>query len=286
LTFDLGMVAFCLALLSVLPLAGPASDSRGEARDASLGSRFAIRRTQIIAAGAILLMVTLSTTLSAGFWGLLPGLARTLSYPWQLLLLAAPWLAWLTGAGARVLAGLFSREPDTASSSNRELKALVLFAALIALVLLASYAYLTPRVVPNPVGGTPVAIFGDDEVALLDAAVSGAPGPGGRAVVTASWQALRPLDSDYTIFLHAVTPDGTRRAQVDTMPQNGKLPTTQWRPGQVITDSYALTFKSDAPAEEDYSYLLGLYLWQTGQRLRASTLDDPRQVDDKVVLTP
>jgi len=290
LTFDLGVVAFCLALLSVLPLGGPASDSRGDPREPSLGSRTAIRRTQIIAAGAVLLMVTLSTTLSAGFWGLLPGLARILSYPWQLLLLAAPWLAWLAGAGARVLSGLFSREPDTASSSNRELKALVLFAALISLVLLASYAYLTPRVVPNPVGGAPVAIFGSNEIALLDAAISRAPGPGGRAggraVVTASWQALRPLDSDYTIFVHAVTPDGTRWAQVDTMPQSGKLPTTQWRPGQVVTDSYVLTFNSDAPVAADYRYLLGLYLWQTGQRLPASTVEDPRQVDDKAVLAP
>jgi hypothetical protein len=286
LTFDLGVVAFCLALLSVLPLGGSTSDSRGDALDSNLGSRTAIRRTQIIAAAAVLVTVLLSTILTAGLWGLLPGLARTLSYPWQLLLLAAPWLAWLAGMGARVLSGLFSRELGTASSSNRELKALSLSAALIALVLLGSYAYLNPPVIPSPAGEAPVAIFGENEIALLDATVMGAPGPGGRAVITARWQALRPLDSDYTIFVHAVTPDGTRWAQVDTMPQSGRLPTTQWRPGQVVTDSYVLTFSSDAPVARDYRYLLGLYLWQTGQRLSARTFEDPRQGDDKAVLVP
>lgn len=279
LTFDLGVVAFCLAVFSVLPLGGLTTDSRCDARDTSLGSRTAIRRTQIIAAAAVLLMVTLSTTLTAGLWDLLPGLAQTLSYPWQLLLLAAPWLAWLAGLGAHVLAGLFSKEPGSATISNRELKALSLSAALIALVLLGSYAYLNPAVIPNPTAGAPVAIFGENEIALLDATVRGAPGPGGRAVVTARWQALRPLDTDYTIFLHAVTLDGTRWAQIDTMPQSGKLPTTQWRPGQVVTDSYVLTFNPDAPVARDYRYLLGLYLWQTGQRL-------PAGADDKAVLAP
>jgi hypothetical protein len=245
---------------------------------------------QYFAAAVLLLLVFLSTTLAAEFWSLLPGPARTLSYPWQLLLLAAPWMAWLAGTGGRALAGLFAREPDSTSGPNRsdspwhvktrgELKALSLFAGLITLVLLNTYAYLNPTTVASPVSGDALAIFGDDEIALLDADVSGIPGPGGRAEVSARWQALRPLENDYTIFVHAVTPDGTRWAQVDRMPQNGELPTSQWRPGQVIADRYVLTFASDAPVAQDYRYLLGLYLWQTGQRL-------PAGEDDKVVLAP
>ena len=286
LTFDLGVVAFGLALLSALPLADPPTNSRDDSRDANrdgalsyADSRSAIRGAQYFAVAVLLLMVFLSTTLAGGVWRLLPGLARTLSYSWQLLLLAVPWLAWLAGAGGRALAGLFSREPGTTPSSNREFRALSLFAGLITLVLLASYAYLNPPAIANPFSGTPVAIFGDNEIALLDAKVTGAPGPGGRGVVSVRWQALRPLDDDYTIFVHALTPDGTRWAQVDTMPQGGKLPTRQWRPGQVVTDRYTLTFGSDAPATRDYRYALGLYVWQTGQRLPAGT-------DDKVVLAP
>jgi hypothetical protein len=286
LTFDLGVVAFGLAVLSVLPLTDPPASAWDKSWDAVLGSRLAIRRTQYVAAAILLLLVLFSTTLTAGVWGLFRGPARTLSYPWQLLLVAGPWLAWLAGTGGRALAGLFSREPGATSNAGRDLRSLSLFAALITLVLMGSYASLTPPANASPAGELPVAIFGDNEIALLEAKVSGAPGPNGRAVLSAQWQALRPLDHDYTIFIHAVTPDGTRRAQVDTMPQDGKLPTSRWRPGQVVTDRYTLNFGPDATTAEDYRYMLGLYLWQTGQRLPAGAVEGPRPGDDKVVLEP
>jgi hypothetical protein len=306
LTFSLGVIAFGLAVLSVLPLADSGADSLDERLDSHAGgSRVAIRRAQYFAAAVLLLLICLSTTLAGGVWNLLPGLAGTLSYPWQLLLLAVPWLAWLAGTGGRALAGLLTEEPRSPSGSNRtdhtgstgvaesrrkgarsEIKAPSLFGGLITLVILSSYAYLNPTTIAGPVTGLPVAIFGDNEIALLDTEVTGMPGPGGRAVVSARWQALRPLDNDYTIFVHVLTPDGTRWAQADTMPQDRQLPTSQWRPGQVVADRYTLTFAPDAPVTPDYQYLLGLYLWQTGQRLPAGTFGDIRQGDDKVVLPP
>jgi hypothetical protein len=93
------------------------------------------------------------------------------------------------------------------------------------------------------------------------------------------WQALRPLDHDYTVFFHAIGPDGNRWGQQDTMPQGNQLPTSQWRPGQVVTDQYQVILAPGAPISSDYRYYLGLYLWQTGQRLATGT-------DDKVVLGP
>jgi hypothetical protein len=290
LTFDLGVVAFGLAALSVLPLADRTAESPASYRPSNANSRLANRGAQYVAVAILLTVVFLSTTMAAGAWRLLPGLTRSLSYPWQLLLLGAPWLAWLAGSGGRALAEFCSRKLTSTSGSDRtdqpqrgelggELKALSLFGGLIALVVLNSYAYLNPPTIASPISGLPVAIFGNNEIALLDAEVSGMPGPGGRSVVSARWQALRPLDNDYTIFVHALTPDGTRWAQADAMPQGGKLPTSQWRPGQVVTDRYTLTFKPDAPATQDYRYLVGLYLWQTGQRLSAGA-------DDKVALAP
>jgi hypothetical protein len=293
LTFNLGVIAFGLAVLSMLPLAGRAADSPADTQDPVDSSPAAIRKAQIIAAALLLVTVFLSATWAAALWRLLPGLARTLTYPWQLLLLATPWLAWLAGAGGRALEGLFSAELGSIRDSGREnrrsggeIKALALFGALVALVLLSSYAFLNPPTIANPISGSAAALFGDNEIALLDARVTGIAGPGRRTTITARWQALRPLDNDYTVFVHALTSDGTRRAQVDTMPQDGKLPTSQWRPGEVVTDRYALTFNSDAPATQDYRYLLGLYLWQTGQRLPAGTVENPGQEDDKVVITP
>jgi hypothetical protein len=59
------------------------------------------------------------------------------------------------------------------------------------------------------------------------------------------------------------------------MPQGGKTPTSGWRPGALVEDQYTLALKPGAPPA--IHYVLGLYQWQTGQRL-------PTAGDDKVVL--
>ena len=203
---------------------------------------------------------------------MLPFLARTLTYPWQLLLLVGPWLAWLAGLGGRALLDLWPEEA-------RRRWAIPLVAGLLTVTLLGAYSVLTPTTTSVPVPDAPVAIFGDNQLALLSAEPVGSPMPGGQIKLLTRWQALRPIDQDYTVFFHAVGPDGSRWGQQDTMPQNGKLPTSGWQPGQVIQDEYQIVLAADAPVSNDYRYLLGLYQWQTGERLITVA-------DDKVVLTP
>jgi len=217
-------------------------------------------------------LVLLSSALSAPLWRILPFLARTLTYPWQLLLLAGPWLAWLAGLGGRAL---FDRLP----AEHRESAAMPLVAALLALTLLGSYSYLNPTPINAPVPDAPLAIFGDNEIALLDAKAIDVLGPNAEAGISARWQALRPLDRDYTVFFHIIGPDGQVIGQHDTMPRDNTLPTSQWRPGQVVGDRYRAALKTGAPSGADIHYNLGLYQWQTGQRLRTA-------MDDKVVVTP
>ncbi len=288
MTFSLGLVACGLAVIGV----GHAV-LRGA--EQSSGLPFAAPRTSSTGWGEIilpfaflLLLIFLSTTLAAPVWRFLPFLARTLTYPWQLLLLAGPWLAWLAGLGGRAV--LDSWPPEAV-----ERRAIPLFAGLLVLILLEAYAaplvtlspvatgsprqVLSPVTQSAPVPDAPLAIFGDNEIALLRAEITGAAGPGGRVTALVSWQALRRLNQDYTVFFHALGPDGNRWGQQDTMPQAGMLPTSQWRPGQVVQDQYQLTLAADAPVGGDYRYLLGLYQWQTGQRLSAGA-------DDKVVVTP
>jgi hypothetical protein len=219
----------------------------------------------------VLILAFFSTTLAAPLWRALPFLARTLTYPWQLLLLAGPWLAWLAGLGGRALVSLWPAEEQKAEG-------VPLFAGLLALALLGSYGDLQPLTTNAPAPEAPLAIFGENEIALLSAVTAGVPGPGGQITLLARWQGLRPPAQDYTVFFHVETADGTVWGQQDTMPQDGQLPTGRWRPGQVVTDQYRLTLKPDAPVRADYRYLLGLYDWQTGQRLRTAT-------DDKVVVT-
>ncbi len=256
------------------PSTPPPSTPLRSAQDAPLTSA---PNVQAVMAVTVLLLAFLSTTLSAPLWKLLPFLARPLTYPWQLLLLAGPWLAWLAAAGGRALLDLLPEEEQGVAPALAS--GLPLIAGLAALALLGVYGDLSPLTTGVSVGDAPVALFGEDRIALLSATPSGAPGPGGQVEVEVLWQALRPLDQDYTVFLHVLGGDGTVWGQVDTMPQAGKLPTTGWRPGQVVSDRYQVTLKPDAPSGAGYTYWLGLYQWQTGQRLAAGS-------DDKVVLSP
>jgi|GEM_PF-403989 len=267
LTFSLGVVAFALATLSCFVVRGPV-----DVATTMKPTQHAARTTQRFAAVIALILAFLSTSLAVPIWRFLPFLSRPLTYPWQLLLLVGPWLAWLAGLGGSALAALV---PEV----ERERWNAPLFAGLLSLVLLGTYSMLSPRGLNVPVPDAPMAIFGDDEIALLSAVSAGMPGPGGQVTLLARWQALRPLDQDYTVFFHVLGPDGNRWGQQDTMPQGGKLPTSQWRPGQVVQDQYQILLAPDAPIGGDYRYLLGLYRWQTGQRLTTGE-------DDKVVLTP
>jgi hypothetical protein len=273
LTFQLGLAAVALALFALVEC---------------WSARRSLENPPIVfphlglAAVLALIPTFLSTTLAAPIWRLAPALARTLTYPWQLLLLAGPWLAWLAGVGA---ARLLSRLP--AGQEGRSAPALA--AALCGVALLAVYtdpsaARPTDHLLgPPPTTLTPAAapraIYGDNEIALLDATPVNAPGPGARVALIVHWQALRPLEADYTAFFHVLGPGGVKLAQQDTMPGGSSLPTSRWRPGQVISDRYEAQLPADAAIGGDYRYLLGLYRWQDGQRLAAGA-------DDKVTIQP
>jgi hypothetical protein len=270
LPFQLGLVACGLAAIGVL------LDGRwGAANQQISKSRFTFdvsRLTFRFALVVTLALVFLSSTLAAPIWRLLPFLARTLTYPWQLLLLVGPWLAWLAGLGGRALL-------DHLPAEDRESAAMPLVAALLALILLGSYSYLNPTPINAPAPDAPLAVFGDNEIALLGAEAIDTLRPGAEAGVSIRWQALRPLDRDYTVFFHVVGPDGQVIGQHDTMPRDNALPTSQWRPGQVVDDRYRAALKTGVPSAAQLRYNLGLYQWQTGQRLRTAT-------DDKVAVTP
>ncbi len=106
------------------------------------------------------------------------------------------------------------------------------------------------------------------QVLLMDAEVGRTTvSPGELVPVNLRWRGLRPIDEDYTVFVHVVGPDGRLRGQVDSWPVQGSYPTSQWTPGREITDRYEVRLDGDAPAGE-YRVEVGLYLLETMQRLR------------------
>jgi hypothetical protein len=259
LPFQLGIVAFGLASFAIVDPArwsSSASDGASDRRERAL---------LYFAAGLVLVLAFLSSTLSAPVWRILPFVSRTLTYPWQLLLLAGPWLALLAGMGSLALSARLGEVEGIPS--------VPLYAGLMALVLAGSYAYLTPQTSNILPPKQPAAIFGEDEIVLLRAAAEGEPGPGKALRMNLEWQALKPMAKDYTVFVHAIGPDGVLWGQHDSMPRDGAAPTSGWQPGAVISDTMRLELKADAPSGPGYSYPVGLYLWQTGERLGAGAQD-------------
>jgi 4-amino-4-deoxy-L-arabinose transferase-like glycosyltransferase len=86
-----------------------------------------------------------------------------------------------------------------------------------------------------------------------------------QVTVTLAWQARATPDRDYTVFVHLTDPGGTMFSQQDRPPSR---PTSQWIPGEVITDTYTLP---TPPGE--YTITVGLYVQDNGFRLPVNQAD-------------
>jgi hypothetical protein len=116
------------------------------------------------------------------------------------------------------------------------------------------------------VGRQGVPSFGD-RLALVEAQVdSPAARPGGQVQVSLTWQSLRPLSKDYTVFVQALGPDGRLYGQDDSWPVAGTFPTSQWRPGERVEDVHRFSLRPDAPPGR-YRVIAGWYLLATMERL-------------------
>jgi hypothetical protein len=101
--------------------------------------------------------------------------------------------------------------------------------------------------------------------------------------ITLRWQALAPMDKDYTVFIHLVHPDGRIWAQEDSLLEHGGLPTSTWQVGQVVTNQYDLAIGGPI-ASGDYVVQAGIYYWQTGDRLEVQDENRQRLTGDAIVL--
>lgn len=101
---------------------------------------------------------------------------------------------------------------------------------------------------------------GDEEKAILSAA------PGEVMSFTLYWQALAPIERDYTVFLHFIDESGKIWGQTDSQPCGGFYPTSFWDEGEVVLDEHLLTIPPQTPKGE-YMVIGGMYLLATGERL-------------------
>jgi 4-amino-4-deoxy-L-arabinose transferase-like glycosyltransferase len=96
--------------------------------------------------------------------------------------------------------------------------------------------------------------------------------PGGQVGLTLYWQALVPVQTDYTAWVHLLGANDQIRGQGDGPLVGGFFPTSYWDPGELVVDERAVAVDADAPPGS-YRLVAGLYILSTGQRLSAADGD-------------
>jgi len=140
-------------------------------------------------------------------------------------------------------------------------------------------AYRLPaRDTPAPLAGigglSEIATFGE-AIRLLGASVESPKAvPGDRVEVTLFWEALAPLEEDYTVFAHLLgeynpSTQGPVWAGHDSQPDGGHYPTSSWKSGEIVLDVHHLDIPGDAPPGA-YQLEVGLYFLATMSRLPAT----------------
>lgn len=90
--------------------------------------------------------------------------------------------------------------------------------------------------------------------------------PGETLRLTLYWEALAPVEHNYTVFVHLRRPGGGNVAQADHRPLGNLYPTSLWPAGEIIRESSELSLPEDL-APGVYELWTGLYRLETGERL-------------------
>jgi hypothetical protein len=107
--------------------------------------------------------------------------------------------------------------------------------------------------------------------------------PGDTLTVVLVWESDGQVERSYKVFCHVVSGDGELVAQQDGVPLYGVRPTSSWRAGEVIEDSYEILLGDDlAPGE--YELAVGMYDAETMERLAVHDASGERLADDRILL--
>jgi hypothetical protein len=101
--------------------------------------------------------------------------------------------------------------------------------------------------------------------------------------LTLYWHAVGRLEDSYTVFVHIVGANGVV-AQRDSIPIDGTLPTTLWKPDQTVIDPYRIVLPPDLPAGP-YRIEVGVHRSPDTKRLPATDAAGRRLDEDRVVLS-
>lgn len=192
----------------------------------------------------------------------------------RLLFPTLPALGILTAWGLAELgqfaAGLRSRGPQSAVYGLLGLLLpAILAATLLCLSIIAPFRYIQAAYAKTPLVDesqlaldtlTQVDWIYADALRLIGYTIDRpAVKPGEWLPVTLYWQAVRPIEANYSAFVHVLNPAGESIAQANTYPDGGKWPTSMLTPGQVLRDTYYVFIPPDAEAPLATRLALGIF---------------------------
>jgi len=135
----------------------------------------------------------------------------------------------------------------------------VLFALLLGLAVWLPYRVVAYEYTPRPLLAETdlppdlprLDLTYNDEMKLIAAQIEAETiQPGQRVPITVYWQALKPMTTNYSVFVHLFGRGYQNVGQFNTYPDLGLRPTTTLQPGQVMADTYPVLVNggSQAPA--------------------------------------
>ena len=164
--------------------------------------------------------------------------------------------------------------------ANRDrLQAMNVEGTPIGLAIVGRVPILSPQ--DLPVAKRPARFSLDNAIGLNDVQVSVA--AGSSIALTLTWQSLRSVPYDATTFVHLRGADGSILAQVDRQPLHGRLTTSLWLPGQIVTDTVNLVLPPEAH-NEPLMLNLGMYTWPSLERLAVLDASGHPQRDNMIVI--
>ena len=90
--------------------------------------------------------------------------------------------------------------------------------------------------------------------------------PGDDLPVTLYWRARARMSEDYSVFVHLLDQNGIKIAQRDRYPGRGLFPTSLWKPGDAIADTYVIRVPENTFNPNRLTVEVGLYVLG-GERL-------------------
>lgn len=152
----------------------------------------------------------------------------------------------------------------------------VLGVAMLAIAIVSPFRYIAPAYAGPPLLSqtelekipNPVAVTFDEQIRLLGYEVGGeAVRPGESLDVTLYWQALAPMERNYSVFVHLLDENDLVLASQDTFPGQGTYPTRLWQVGDAIADVYTIAVPPTAFTPSSAQLEVGLYEFDSGKRL-------------------